>query len=63
MYENNELIKIMEQSIQMYRACGEKYEMLMSETSKLLKARFDSLVSAGFSEPQALEIIKVRGIE
>lgn len=32
------------------------------ETSKLYKARFDALVSSGFTETQALEIIKARGL-
>lgn len=29
-------------------------------TAKVLKAKYDSLVSEGFTEQQALEIIKVR---
>ncbi|MFE9078690.1 hypothetical protein [Bacillus mobilis] len=33
------------------------------ELSKLYRARFDSLVKEGFTEQQALEIIKSRGIE
>ena len=31
--------------------------------SKLYKARYDALVSEGFTEQQALEIVKLRGIE
>ncbi|AYY27373.1 hypothetical protein ACS2QC_17130 [Bacillus cereus group sp. Bce033] len=36
---------------------------MQREMSKLLKARFDALVSVGFTEQQALEIVKSRGIE
>lgn len=36
---------------------------LYVESSKLFKARFDALVAAGFTEPQALEIVKARGID
>lgn len=36
---------------------------LFAETSKLFKERFDALVAAGFSEKQALEIVKARGLE
>ncbi|AND07899.1 hypothetical protein PDQ36_23885 [Bacillus cereus] len=36
---------------------------MQREMSKLLKARFDALVSEGFTEQQALEIVKSRGIE
>ncbi|MFF0831003.1 hypothetical protein ACFYU8_29610 [Brevibacillus sp. NPDC003359] len=32
------------------------------EVSKLYKARFDALVSSGFTENQALEILKARGL-
>ncbi|HZG16946.1 MAG TPA: hypothetical protein VE710_18300 [Candidatus Bathyarchaeia archaeon] len=35
---------------------------LFTETSKVYKARFDSLVAAGFSQEQALEIVKARGL-
>ncbi|UED78103.1 hypothetical protein [Brevibacillus sp. DP1.3A] len=33
------------------------------ESAKVYKARFDSLVAAGFTEVQALEIVKTRGLE
>ncbi|PEL75400.1 hypothetical protein CN603_13000 [Bacillus toyonensis] len=36
---------------------------MQREISKLFKARFDALVSEGFTEQQALEIVKARGIE
>ncbi|AJG95173.1 hypothetical protein I6G77_04435 [Bacillus tropicus] len=36
---------------------------MQREMSKLLKARFDALVSKGFTEQQALEIVKSRGVE
>lgn len=36
---------------------------MQREMSKLLKARFDALVSEGFTEKQALEIVKSRGVE
>lgn len=36
---------------------------MQREMSKLFKARFDALVSEGFTEQQALEIVKARGIE
>ncbi|MGG4449628.1 hypothetical protein [Brevibacillus porteri] len=34
-----------------------------AHSSKLFKARFDALVAAGFTEPQALEIVKARGMD
>ncbi|EEK50736.1 hypothetical protein FO497_29215 [Bacillus cereus ATCC 10876] len=36
---------------------------MQREMSKLYKARYDALVSEGFTEQQALEIVKLRGIE
>ncbi|MGX5627082.1 hypothetical protein [Bacillus cereus] len=36
---------------------------MQREMSKVYKARFDGLVSEGFTEQQALEIVKSRGIE
>lgn len=36
---------------------------MQCEMSKVYKARFDALVSEGFTEQQALEIVKSRGIE
>lgn len=36
---------------------------LYAENAKLLKARFDSLIAAGFDAKQALEIVKARGME
>jgi hypothetical protein len=36
---------------------------LQHESSKLYKARFDALVDQGFTEFQALEIVKARGLE
>ncbi|MDF9529501.1 hypothetical protein [Bacillus cereus] len=36
---------------------------MQREISKLFKTRFDALVSEGFTEQQALEIVKSRGIE
>ncbi|EMN7726844.1 hypothetical protein WB980_000088 [Bacillus cereus] len=36
---------------------------MQREMSKLYKVRYDALVSEGFTEQQALEIVKSRGIE
>ncbi|MBN6886991.1 hypothetical protein ACUXCC_001998 [Cytobacillus horneckiae] len=36
---------------------------ILEESSKILKARYESLIKEGFSEKQALEIVKFRGIE
>ncbi|KMZ43969.1 MULTISPECIES: hypothetical protein [Bacillales] len=36
---------------------------LLVESSKVFKARFDSLVASGFTEDQALEIVKARGLQ
>ncbi|MCM3180209.1 hypothetical protein [Cytobacillus horneckiae] len=36
---------------------------ILEESSKILKARYESLLKEGFSEKQALEIVKFRGIE
>lgn len=39
------------------------YMRYHSELAKLYKSRFDSLVREGFTEQQAVEILKTRGIE
>lgn len=36
---------------------------MYAESAKAYKARFDSLVAAGFNEKQALEIVKARGLD
>ena len=41
-----------------------EYEVeIVKLQSKLLYAKFESLVDAGFTESQAMEIIKARGID
>ncbi|MGF9907913.1 hypothetical protein [Brevibacillus porteri] len=47
----DELVAEMPYQIKMY-----------AESSKLFKARFDALIATGFTEQQALEIVKARGI-
>jgi hypothetical protein len=41
----------------------EVIEMQQKPIAQMLKSKFDALVSAGFTPDQALEIVKVRGIE
>lgn len=57
----NEIRKIIEEQIALLKVSSETLEMLLNEMAKLYKIRFDSLVTVGFSEQQALDIIKARG--
>lgn len=45
------------------RATFEQNVELQKEMSKLLFARYESLMEAGFSEAQALAIIAARGVQ
>ena len=54
--------KIMEEAVAASRANQEQMEMCVREYAKVLRAAFLGLVSAGFTEVQALEIVKARGI-
>ena len=52
----------MEEAVAASRANQEQMEMCVREYAKVLRAAFLGLVSAGFTEVQALEIVKARGI-
>jgi len=41
---------------------GEHFDMLMKNQSKMFYKRYTSLVEEGFSECQAFEIVKHRGL-
>ena len=50
------------ESIAMLTQNGELLEQSHKQISQVLFARFQCLVAAGFSESQALEIVKFRGL-
>lgn len=52
-----------EKSVKEMRMNFEAFSMLMDEYSKILYNRFESLMNVGFTDEQALDIIKARGLE
>lgn len=63
MDEDNKIRKQLENSIKEYRANEEHFEMIIRASAEMLFMRFGYLVKAGFTETQALDIIKARGLE
>jgi hypothetical protein len=55
-------VQKLRESVDELRATFEQNVELQKELSKLLKARMESLVEAGFSAQEALAIICARGI-
>jgi hypothetical protein len=53
----------MRQGIANASMCFEQMVEAYHLSAKLMRARYDSLVEEGFTEPQALEIIKARGLD
>jgi len=59
---NDEQRKNMEEQIKNFQTNEEHYEMLMSNMSKILFIRYKTLIASGFSDEQAFEIVKSRGM-
>lgn len=59
---NRDAILEAKQSVQRLKASFEQNVEVQKEISKLLKARYDTLLDAGFNETQALQIVMTRGI-
>lgn len=54
--------KRIERQMQDFQANREHFEMALRQMAEAYRARFLSLVRAGFTEEQALEIVKARGL-
>jgi hypothetical protein len=54
--------KDLEESIKDLRGNSDLFDMMHTETSQSLFTRYQALIKAGFTENQALEIIKARGL-
>lgn len=57
-----ELVQQLREANAISRQTFEQHVEAIANASRLLKARFDTLVEAGFEPGQALEIIKARGL-
>jgi len=53
----------LEKTMKALLANQEVLEMAMKPIAQLTKVKLDSLVNAGFSRQEAMEIIKARGLE
>lgn len=54
--------KDLENELKNFSANQEHYEMMMNNLSKMMFMRYKALIEVGFSEQQAFEIIKHRGL-
>ena len=53
--------KYMEAAMKNYAANKEIYEMAVNQQAEMIQTSYRALIGAGFTETQALEIIKARG--
>jgi len=59
--EQSQSLKEMRESLDTLKLFSESYVEAIRVQATILKSAFDALVSAGFTDTQAIEIIKVRG--
>lgn len=54
--------QIQEEAVRNLRQCAEINEMGQHEIARALRARYDGYLKAGFTEQQAFELIRARGL-
>ncbi len=62
MTSNDDQRKEMENTLNNFKANEEHYEMMLKNFDKMFYMRYKSLIEAGFTENQAFELVKARGL-